>query len=87
MDLGVVITGEDAGDELRSLNRWLGADRELGQHARLLPGTLLDDRLGVEEVLSITLGSGGLAASFMTVLITWIRRRTGIACGPVIIAS
>jgi hypothetical protein len=65
-------------DEVRSLRQWMVEDDELRGRVRFVtappePGTLG----GVAETLMIALGPGGVATALASVLITWIRRRTG----------
>jgi hypothetical protein len=78
VDVTVEVEGDRPADELRSLRAWLIAEQGLRGRVRLAesppaPGTLG----GVVEALTVALGPGGVATAMATVLITWIRRRTG----------
>ncbi|KZB84791.1 effector-associated constant component EACC1 [Amycolatopsis regifaucium] len=79
MDLTIRITAEDAVAELGSLNDWLSADEQLRGRIDVLaaagePGTLAG---GLLEALAVALAPGGVATVVATVLVTWIRHRTG----------
>ncbi|MFI5776467.1 hypothetical protein [Nocardia sp. NPDC051570] len=74
--------GDRADDELRSLREWLIAHETLRGRVELTTTPPAPGRLGaVTDALTIALGSGGAiaasATALSTVLITWIRRRTG----------
>ncbi|NEA99127.1 hypothetical protein [Streptomyces sp. SID13726] len=77
--IAVSALGEDSeSDELQSLRQWLDDEVELSGavdagEGRAVPGTLGT----VSDVLLITLGPGGVAGVFASVLITWIRAKTG----------
>ncbi|MEV5506657.1 effector-associated constant component EACC1 [Streptomyces orinoci] len=78
MDVAIEVRGQRSGDELRSLCEWLVADERLRGRVRLdiappVPGTLGS----ALETLSVAVGPGGVATALASVLITWIRRRTG----------
>ncbi|WP_284739964.1 effector-associated constant component EACC1 [Amycolatopsis sp. RTGN1] len=79
MDLIIRITADDAVAELGSLNDWLSADEQLRGRIHVLaaagePGTLA---AGLPEALAVALAPGGVATAVATVLVTWIRHRTG----------
>lgn len=78
MDLTIEVQARRAADELRSLRAWMVAEDALRGRVRLVaaapgPGTLGS----VVETLAVTLGPGGVATALASVLITWIRQRTG----------
>jgi hypothetical protein len=78
VDVSVVIAGDGAGDELRSLRAWLVEEDELRGRVRLRQRPPEPDELGaVDDVLIVALGPGGVATVLASVLITWIRHRTG----------
>lgn len=78
MDVSVVIVGDRAGEELRSLRAWLVEENELRGRVRLRQRPPEPDELGaVDDVLTVAFGPGGAATVLASVLITWIRHRTG----------
>jgi hypothetical protein len=81
VNVSVSVMDEPAGDQLRELRRLLGAEEELRGQVRLVERSPREGELGrlVEAVL-VNLGPGG-AAAFASVLISWIRHRTGAARG------
>ncbi|SFY49741.1 effector-associated constant component EACC1 [Streptomyces sp. F-1] len=78
MDVKVAVDGGRAADELRSLREWLVADPSLRGRVRLEAAPPAPGTLGSAlETLSVALGPGGVATALASVLITWIRRRSG----------
>ncbi|WP_328457021.1 MULTISPECIES: effector-associated constant component EACC1 [unclassified Amycolatopsis] len=77
MDLTLRITAGDPVGELSSLNDWLAADDRFA--VRVLRGTGAPGTLaaGLPEALAVALAPGGVATAIATVLVTWIRHRTG----------
>jgi len=67
----------DAGD-VRSLRQWMVADEMLRGRVRVSTAPPDHGTLGgVVETLTVALGPGGVATALASVLISWIRRRTG----------
>ncbi|WP_439947329.1 effector-associated constant component EACC1 [Streptomyces sp. BBFR109] len=76
--LVVEVVGDRSADELRSLRDWLVAEEELRGRVRLESPPPEPGALGsVVEALTIALGPGGVATAAASVLISWLRRRTG----------
>ncbi|MYS44987.1 hypothetical protein GTY23_27930 [Streptomyces sp. SID5998] len=74
----VEVVGDKPADELRSLRDWLVAEEELRGRVRLESPPPEPGALGsVVEALTIALGPGGVATAAASVLISWLRRRTG----------
>jgi hypothetical protein len=78
VEVSVSVVGDSGADGLRSLYEWLAGGDELRGRVRLVqappaPGTL-GSALGS---LVIALGPGGVATAAASVLISWIRHRTG----------
>jgi hypothetical protein len=70
--------GQDAADQLRSLQEWLGDVEQLRGRIDLAvrppePGTLGP----VLDALAVALGPAGAATAFATTVIAWLRTRTG----------
>ena len=60
------------------LAAWLEADDELRGHVRREPAPVPDGALGTTIAqLALSLGSGGAATAMASVVIAWLRRRTG----------
>lgn len=77
-DLRITVAGQGAVAELRSLRAWLTSESALRGRVRLIQGQAAPDALGsLPEALVVALGPGGVATAAATVLIAWIRRRTG----------
>jgi Effector Associated Constant Component 1 len=67
-------TGDDATDLYESLS-W---DSELRGRVRLAPAAAPEGTLGADLTqLLVTLESGGMATAFASVLVAWIKRRSG----------
>jgi Effector Associated Constant Component 1 len=81
VDLTVTLAAEPAGDELRELRHLLNEEDELRGQVQLVERPPREGELGgLIEALSVSLGPGGAgAAVFASVLISWIRHRTGSA--------
>ncbi|WP_018348269.1 effector-associated constant component EACC1 [Longispora albida] len=74
----LAVQAEREADDLHSLREWLVAEDLLRGRVRAVrpipdPGTLGS----VVETLAVMLGPGGVATAIASVLITWLRRRTG----------
>ncbi len=60
------------------LAAWLEADDELHGHVRREPAAVPDGALGATIAqLALSLGSGSAATAMASVVIAWLRRRTG----------
>jgi hypothetical protein len=78
VEVAVEIEAAHTADELRSLRDWLIAERRLRGQVRLIPRPSEAGSLGAAvELLTVALGPGGTATALATVLISWIRRRSG----------
>ncbi|MGW3205602.1 effector-associated constant component EACC1 [Streptomyces sp. NPDC001135] len=76
--LVVEVAGDRAADELRSLRDWLVAEEELRGRVRLeLPPPAPGALGSLVAALTVALGPGGVATAAASVLISWLRRRTG----------
>jgi hypothetical protein len=74
----IEVAGDRAADEFRSLRDWLVAEEELRGQVRLeLPPPDPGALGSVVEALTVALGPGGVATAAASVLISWLRRRTG----------
>ncbi|MFJ2021612.1 MULTISPECIES: effector-associated constant component EACC1 [Streptomyces] len=74
----VEVVGDRSADELRSLRDWLVAEEELRGRVRLeLPPPEPGALGSVVEALTVALAPGGVATAVASVLISWLRRRTG----------
>jgi hypothetical protein len=74
----VEVVGDRSADELRSLRDWLVAEEELRGRVRLeLPPPEPGALGSAVEALTVALGPGGVATAAASVLISWLRRRTG----------
>ncbi len=79
MTLIVKIAAGDTVTELASLSRWLSAEETMTGAVQVVttankPGTLAG---GLPEAIAIALAPGGMATAAATVLITWLRHRSG----------
>lgn len=78
VEIDVCISGEDAAGELRSMLSWFSGEEELRGQARLAVAPPRSGQMGAGiESLVIALAPGGLVTAFATVLIAWIRSRSG----------
>jgi Effector Associated Constant Component 1 len=78
VDVSVAVVGDSGADGMRSLYEWLAGDDELRGRIRLRPTPAAPGTLGpVLNSLVIALGPGGVATATASVLISWIRHRTG----------
>lgn len=79
MDVAIEILGQQGSpDELRSLRQWMVEEEALRGRVRLVSAAPEPGALGgVVETLAIALAPGGVATALASVVITWIRRRTG----------
>ncbi|GGU98177.1 hypothetical protein GCM10010260_37940 [Streptomyces filipinensis] len=76
--LVVEVVGDRSADELRSLRDWLVAEEELRGRVRLeLPEPEPGALGSLVAALTVALGPGGVATAAASVLISWLRRRTG----------
>lgn len=65
-------------DDAIHLDESLNWNRELRGWARLVPGAAPEGTLGTDLTqLLVTLESGGMAAAFASVLVTWMKTRAG----------
>ncbi len=78
MEVSVAVVGDSGADGLRSLYEWLAGDDELRGRVRPVQAPPASGTLGpVLSSLVIALGPGGVATATASVLISWIRHRTG----------
>lgn len=78
MEVRLTVAGDDATAAMRSLEVWLAGHDELRGRVRPVviapqPGTMGS----VAEVLMVTVGQAGMATAVASVLVSWIRRRSG----------
>jgi Effector Associated Constant Component 1 len=65
-------------DALRSLQAWIAGEQELSGRVRHIPEEPPAGAMGgASAALAVALGPGGIATAAATVLLAWIRRRTG----------
>jgi hypothetical protein len=78
VEVSVAVVGDAGADGLRSLHEWLARDDELRGRVRPVQAPPVPGTLGpVLDSLVIALGPGGVATATASVLISWIRHRTG----------
>jgi hypothetical protein len=79
MDMTIRIADDGTGTELGSLSQWLKADDRFAGRTRVLRGATTRDILsgGLPEAIAVALAPGGVVTAAATVLITWLRHRTG----------
>jgi Effector Associated Constant Component 1 len=66
------------GEDIADLAAWLEAEDELRGHVRREPAAVPDGALGATIAqLALSLGSGSAATAMASVIIAWLRRRTG----------
>lgn len=78
MEVRLTVAGDDPTAAMRSLEAWLAGHDELRGRVRSVvmapqPGTMGT----VAEVLMVAVGHAGVATAVASVLISWIRRRSG----------
>lgn len=77
-EVTVCVFGDDAAGELRSLLHWLDGDDALRGRGRVAGGPPPPGAMGAGiETLVLVLAPGGLVTACATVLIAWIRSRSG----------
>jgi hypothetical protein len=77
-ELRLSIDSEVDGDAIRELAEWLISDDALYGNVRLTAPAAPDGAMGAAlSEIAVVLGPGGVAAAFASVIITWLRRRTG----------
>lgn len=70
--------GAVGGESTRALADWLDADDELRGNVRREPAPVPEGALGAEIAqLVVSLGSSGAVTAMASVIIAWLRRRTG----------
>jgi hypothetical protein len=78
VDVLIEVEARRPADEVRSLRQWLLDENALRGRVRLVEPPVTPGTLGsVVETLAVALGPGGVATAAASVLIAWIRRRTG----------
>jgi hypothetical protein len=81
MSLVVKLAAGSAGSadaDIADLAAWLEAEDELRGRVRREPAAVPDGALGATIAqLALSLGSGGAVTAMASVLIAWLRRRTG----------
>ena len=71
-------TGAVGGESTTALADWLEADEELRGHVRREAEPVPEGALGAELAqLVVSLGSSGAVTAMASVIIAWLRRRTG----------
>lgn len=76
-EASVRISGDDAAGELRSLLSWLDGDDSLRGRGRVIGRPGPGEMGAATESLVLMLAPGGVATACATVLIAWIRSRSG----------
>jgi hypothetical protein len=67
-----------AGEDIADLAAWLDAEDELRGHVRREPAAVPEGALGATIAqLALSLGSGSAVTAMASVIIAWLRRRTG----------
>lgn len=78
MQVRLSVAGDDAATAMRSLEEWLAGHDELRGRVKPVVAAPQPDTMGsVAEVLMVTMGQAGVATALASVLISWIRRRSG----------
>lgn len=78
MDVRVLADGQDAADQLRSLQEWLVGVEELRGRVEADEAPPPPDKLGpVLEALVVALGPGGAVTAFSAAVLAWLRTRRG----------
>ncbi|MCA1696586.1 MAG: hypothetical protein LC749_18720 [Actinobacteria bacterium] len=78
MEVRLTVAGEDSTAGMRSLEAWLAGHGELrGQVQPVVMAPQSGTMGSVAEVLMVTVGQAGVATAVASVLISWIRRRSG----------
>jgi hypothetical protein len=77
IEVTIQVDADGAAAEAESLCGWINAENDAG-HAALVRGRADPHQLGVvTDVLTVALGPGGIAVALASVLVSWIRRRSG----------
>jgi hypothetical protein len=78
VDVTIEVVGSGTADEVRSLREWLVAEDALRGRIRLVASPPEPGALGsAVEILTVALGPSGVATALASVVISWLRRRTG----------
>ncbi|MFE4208460.1 hypothetical protein ACFRSX_35410 [Streptomyces goshikiensis] len=78
MDVRVLADGQDAADQLRSLQEWLVGVEELRGRVTAEEAPPPPGKLGpVLETLVVALGPGGAVTAFSVAVLAWLRTRRG----------
>ncbi|MER5935131.1 hypothetical protein [Streptomyces sp. NPDC002054] len=78
MDVRVLAEGQDAADQLRSLQEWLVGVEELRGRVTAEEAPPPAGKLGpVLETLVVALGPGGAVTAFSVAVLAWLRTRRG----------
>lgn len=81
MSLVIKLTADaeaDGGEDIADLAAWLDGEDELRGHVRREPAPVPDGALGATIAqLALSLGSGSAVTAMASVVIAWLRRRTG----------
>ena len=74
----ITLSVDGGSDDAADLGMWLGEDDDLRGHVRMLPAAVPQGALGAELAqLLVSVESGGAATALASVLVAWLRRRTG----------
>jgi hypothetical protein len=77
-ELRLSVSSPTDDDAARELAEWLVSDDALYGNVRLTAPVVPDGAMGaVLSEIAVLLGPGGVAMAFASVLITWLRRRSG----------
>lgn len=75
-EIVIALPNGSSGDWLRSLNDYLGYERELSGRMRLVEGEPGREKLsgGIVEALTVGLGSGGAITVLVSGVVSWLRQ-------------
>jgi Effector Associated Constant Component 1 len=75
VDVEILVSGDDERAERSSLWQWMRGDEQLS-HVRSISGPIGDEELGsATELLTVAVGSGGVAMALVRALTAWIETR------------
>jgi membrane-associated two-gene conflict system component 1 (EACC1) len=78
MEFLITFSASVSADEQRLLREIMRGDPELRGATRTYPSEVERGRLGsIVETLAVVLGPGGAATALASVLVSWLRRRSG----------